>query len=69
MSAYATDPRVALSNGEAVVTGRPYNRKVIEMSALGWCVFTGPHMDLIGTGHTTMDAAIESLIGEPAVKS
>lgn len=68
MSAFNGDPRVALSNNEAVVHGHPDNWKVIEMSALGWSIFRGQRMDLVGTGYASMDDAIRSLIGSPAVK-
>jgi hypothetical protein len=68
VSVYKHDDRVDLHpDGTATVTGRPHNRRVIEVSAIGWSVFEGPHMTLLGCGYADRDAAIRSLIGDPAV--
>lgn len=66
MSDYEHDDRVTLLPGRAAVTG---GLRVVDMPGLGWCTYSGPHMALVGAGYPSRDAAIRSLIGEPAVTS
>lgn len=66
MSAYKQDGRVCLVGDGAVVRHHPHDRLVAD-SPHGWAIYQQPGMTLVGCGHRSMDAAIESLIGPPVV--
>lgn len=72
MSHYDRDPRVRRAGGGYVVTNRGTDYQVLPSQTLGWCIYTGPNLNLVtvagrrlAIGYRSADDAIQVLIGKP----
>lgn len=63
VSKYDRDRRVRREGKGYTVTVDGTEYRVIPTEVFGWCIFTGPNLDGIGSGYRTAEAAIKSLLG------
>lgn len=60
---YDNDPRVTKRSDRYNVT-RAGQDFVVASRVFGWCIFTGPNLDLVNGGFPDAEQAIDSLLNE-----